>query len=103
MQGNGPDVSRRLSDMTLAEKMAKFKNAAGKIDTDEMTRSLSFPLEEDSLMTRESLPLKDKMQVWICKTGSVSVWLVGFVQLFVREQAVEHAEKSGDEEQLKVC
>ena len=73
MQGNGPDVSRRLSDMTLAEKMAKFKNAAGKIDTDEMTRSLSFPLEEDSLMTRESLPLKDKMQVWICKTGSVSV------------------------------
>lgn len=49
-------MSRRLSDMTLAEKMARFKNAAGKIDdADEPDTA--------ALATRETLPLKDKMQV----------------------------------------
>ena len=82
--------------MTLAEKMAKFKNAAGKIDTDEPDTA--------ALATRETLPLKDKMQVNINLQNKIcSIRLIRLLQLFVREQAVENAEKSNDDDAFKVC
>ena len=84
--------SRRLSDMTLAEKLAKFKSAATKIELDESYIAGVF--------NRESLSLKDKMQVSnVTEFGSVSFM---FAQLFVREQAVEKAEKEGSEMALTV-
>ena len=87
-----PRINRRLSDMTLAEKLAKFKSAATKIALDEAYTAGVF--------NRESLSLKDKMQVSnVMEFGSVSSM---FVQLFVREQAVEKAEKEGNETALTV-
>ena len=68
--------SRRLSDLTLTEKLARFKIAATKIEGSKLTKTAE-------VFDRESLCLKDKMQ------------------LYIREQAVHKAEKQGDEEALK--